>query len=343
MKQNATSRFAILGMAGLLLAGFAAQPARAEGGSGMYSNYSTYNRGGDASRENGSSGASDTYMETRVSDLENQIRTLNGRLEQADWQNKQLQSRLDKLQGDVEMRLNTLEHGGAAQAAVAPPASLMTPTVTPPAPRPRAAVNPADDDTINQLVRNREHAVEEDPNATETEAETAPPPVKPVNGKLGNLYMSGNRVTGADQQAVKPALPKPPQGYGLNAQEQYDQAFSLLRSADYDGAEAALKSFISKNPKDKLIDNAKYWLGETYYARNQYDAAAVAFADAYQTAPKGTKAPDSLLKLGLSLAGLKKKDDACTTLGEVTKRYPSASTAVKNRTDQEMKKLKCKS
>jgi len=116
-----------------------------------------------------------------------------------------------------------------------------------------------------------------------------------------------------------------------------------LRNADYDNAETAFKGFLSKHPKDKLVDNAKYWLGETYYARNQFDAAAVAFADAYQTAPKGSKAPDSLLKLGLALAGLKKTDDACTTLTEVNNRYPNASTSVKNRTTQEMKRLKCKS
>lgn len=316
----------------ILLAGLAPLPAAAEGGGYGY-NRGDYSRGDD---NRGSDGATGTYMETRVSDLEAQIRNLNGRLEQSEWQNKQLQTRLDKLQTDVEMRLNLLERGGAAQAAVAPPGTLSTPTTMPP-PRQRvmgAPISPNDDDTINRLAR--EGAPDE------AQPETADPS-KAVNGKLGNLYMSGNRVTGADQQAVKPPLPKPPVDVALDAQEQYDRAFALLRSADYDSAETAFKGFIGKNPKNKLVDNAKYWLAETYYARGQFDNAAVAFADAYQSAPKGAKAPDSLLKLGLALSGLKKTDDACTTLGEVTKRYPTASASVKNRSEQEMKKLRCKS
>lgn len=304
---------------GLLLAVLLAMPVQAQ-----QSSYGT-----DGDRGSASTGTNDTYMETRVSDLETQMRTLNGRLEQAEWQNKKLQNQLDKLQGDLELRLGVLEHGGAAQAAVAPPPTLSTPTAMLPVQKLRATGNP-NDDTITRLTRN----VHGEDDAAET------PPVQPVMGKLGNLYVSpNNQVTGADQVAVKPALPKPP----ANAQDQYDQAFSLLRNADYDHAETAFKSFLSKYPKDKLIDNAKYWLGETYYARNQFDAAAVAFADAYQTAPKGSKAPDSLLKLGLALAGLKKTDDACTTLTEVNNRYPNASTSVKSHTTQEMKRLKCKS
>jgi len=294
----------------------------------------------------------DTVMETRLSDLETQIRTLNGRLEQAEWQNKKLQSQLDRLQGDLDMRLSALEHAGgnnvvAAVAAPAPaPAPVVSPVAglsTPPTPSlslqnrkplPLAASGrpPADEDAIGSLANNAA-----DPNAVDDR-----PPAQPVTGKLGNLYMAGSQIKGADQQAVKPVLPKTPADYGLNAQEQYDRAFGLLRSADYEGAEAAFKGFISKNPKDSMVDNAKYWLGETYYARNQFDASAVAFADAYQSAPKGSKAPDSLLKLGLSLSGLKKTDDACTTLAEVTSRYPNAPASVKTRTEQEMKKLKCK-
>lgn len=326
----------------VLIVGLALAPLPAAAQSGDYD----YNRGSD--------GNAATYMETRVSDLEAQMRSLNGRLEQFEWQNKQLQARLNKLQADVEMRLNMLESGGAAQAAIAPPDTLATPTTMPPPRRMMGApISPNDDDTINRLARegaqlpssregaqlpgSREGAQGRDPTDIEV------PSGKIINGKLGNLYMSGNRVTGADQQAVRPPLPKPPVDAALDAQGQYDQAFALLRGADYDGAETAFKGFIGKNPKNKLVDNAKYWLAETYYARNQFDAAAVAFADAYQSAPKGSKAPDSLLKLGLALSGLKKTEDACTTLGEVTKRYPTASASVKNRSEQEMKKLRCKS
>ena len=164
---------------------------------------------------------------------------------------------------------------------------------------------------------------------------------KPVTGRLGTLYMSNGQVKNADQNAVVPVLPPKPDDYGLTPQEQYDHAFELLRASNFEGAENGFKGFITKNPQDKLIDNAKYWLGETYYARGHFDAAAVAFADAYQTAPQGTKAADSLFKLGMSLEGLNKHDDACTTFSEIKNKFPHVSANLRARTDVEVKKLKC--
>ena len=52
------------------------------------------------------------------------------------------------------------------------------------------------------------------------------------------------------------------------------------------------------------------------------------FLNAYQTYGKSPKAPEMLLKLGMSLAALDNTETACATLREVTKRYPKASRAV---------------
>ena len=42
-----------------------------------------------------------------------------------------------------------------------------------------------------------------------------------------------------------------------------------------------------------------------------------------------------LLKLGISLVGLNQRDVACATFGEVGKRYPEVSSALKDRVKQE--------
>ena len=132
----------------------------------------------------------------------------------------------------------------------------------------------------------------------------------PVNGTLGALKLQDGQVTGAIDNPQSPPLPATPPDYGLTPQEQYDRAFGLLRQANYDAAEKAFKGFIDKNPNDKLLDNAKYWYAETLYVRGAFYDAAVAFADAYQQNPKGTKAPDSLLKLAMSL-GNRNKTAGC--------------------------------
>ena len=92
-------------------------------------------------------------------------------------------------------------------------------------------------------------------------------------------------------------------------QQQYDYAFGLLRQANYAGAEEAFSAFLVENPDHTLAGNAKYWLGETYYVRGNYQQAAVTFAEGFESYPDNSKAPDNLLKLGMSLASLGSTQD----------------------------------
>jgi TolA-binding protein len=48
-----------------------------------------------------------------------------------------------------------------------------------------------------------------------------------------------------------------------------------------------------------------------------------------------------LLRLGQSLAALKEKEAACAALGEVTRKYPRASSGIKAAVDREQKRVKC--
>ncbi len=238
--------------------------------------------------------------EMRLSDVEDQMRALTGKIEQLDYAVRRMDQTLQRMQADYEARLAKLE--------TAPP---------PPPPPPPAAKTSAG------------------PDGEPASAETS------VKGTLGAIKMQNGNVTGAVANPKSPALPETPPDYGLTPQEQYDRAFSLLRQADYDAAEAAFKGFIDKNPKDKLLDNAKYWYAETFYVRGKFNDAAVGFADAFQQNPQGSKAPDSLLKLAMTLGSLEKKQDACATLDSLKAKYPNAPATVRSRADQERGKLKC--
>ena len=141
----------------------------------------------------------------------------------------------------------------------------------------------------------------------------------------------------AAQQAAAP-------GYALageTPEEQYRHAFGLLSQANYGEAELALRTFVELNPQDPLAGNAKYWLCETFYVRQDYQQAAVTFAEAYQEYPNSGKAPDNLLKLGMSLSALGSKPDACGTFVELLKRYPKAAATVIQRAKQERQRLAC--
>lgn len=124
---------------------------------------------------------------------------------------------------------------------------------------------------------------------------------------------------------------------------QYEEAFATLRNGNYDLAEQQFQSFLQSNPNHSLKNNAQYWLAETYYVRNQYDRAAKGFATAYQNDPKGQKAPDNLLKLGLSLAGLGKNEDACIAFSQLLSSFKSGPTTIIGRAERETTRLGCSS
>ena len=59
-------------------------------------------------------------------------------------------------------------------------------------------------------------------------------------------------------------------------------------------------------------------------------------------APEGPKAPDSLLKLGMSMAGLDKTQEACATFGKLRKEFSPLKTNIEQALNREVKRLECK-
>ena len=124
-------------------------------------------------------------------------------------------------------------------------------------------------------------------------------------------------------------------------EEQYEFAQDLMRRGDYEAAEKAFSNFIAAHADHTLTGNAQYWLGETFYVRKDYPRAAEAFLVGYQKYGDGVKGPDSLLKLGLTMAGMGQNDEACTILRELEIRYLKATQRIKSRAEAEARRLSC--
>jgi tol-pal system protein YbgF len=159
----------------------------------------------------------------------------------------------------------------------------------------------------------------------------------------------GAAQAGAANQAAPAAPPAPGQQATLSKvnlpegtpAEQYDFALSLLKQFRYGEAQQAFGTFLERNPTHKLAENAQYWLGETHYVQREFSKAAGIFLEGYRKYPKGIKAPDNLLKLGKSLAGLGKKNEACASFDRLNKEFPRAPAPVKQRAKQERDKIGC--
>ena len=141
--------------------------------------------------------------------------------------------------------------------------------------------------------------------------------------------------------AAAPSAAPSPGGAGGSADQLYDEAFKKLQDGDYAGAERGFKTFVQRNPQNKLAGNAQYWLGETYYARRDYQNAMTAFAEGYKAYKTSQKGPDNLLKLGITMAALNRKSDACAVFARFSQDYPRATDLQKRRIDQERQKNGC--
>lgn len=123
----------------------------------------------------------------------------------------------------------------------------------------------------------------------------------------------------------------------------YQRAYDDLRQGNYDMAEKDFSSLIEKFPKHDLAGNAQYWLGETYYVRAQYKRAAEAFLGGFTKYANGTKAPDSLLKLGMSLHALGEAEAGCDAFAELGIKFPDAPEAIVKRAEIERRRVGCAS
>jgi tol-pal system protein YbgF len=260
----------------------------------------------------------------RLSQFEAQLRTLTGQVEEAVYRSNQINERLERLAAETDLRLRQLEQGGMPPGDMAGASSgQMMPGQAAPGAAGDGQGGFASQPQVLGTIR------QSDLESFQTQ------PVAP-----------GTAIAQQDTTlaAAQPGGPAAAAGYtlvGETPQEQYKYAFGLLSQANYGEAELALRGFVDQNPKDPLAGNAKYWLGETFYVRQDYQQAAVTFAEAYQEYPDSGKAPDNLLKLGMSLSALGSQDDACGTFAELLKRYPRAAATVLQRAKQERQRLSC--
>jgi tol-pal system protein YbgF len=124
------------------------------------------------------------------------------------------------------------------------------------------------------------------------------------------------------------------------AEALYEHSYESLLRRQFGDAEGGFRDFIGRYRSHSLAGNAQYWLGETYYVQGDYKQAAQSFLSGFQDFPKSRKAPDSLLKLGLSLNRLGQKQQACAALLLVSDKFPKAAEA-KKRASTEAQRSGC--
>ncbi len=288
----------------------------------------------------------------RIDRLEAQIRQLTGVVEQLQYRNQQLEALLQELRGGAPRPAPTQARPASPATPVYPPAS---------APGRRSDVfDPAQNPTAPGVPRPLGSTTASIPLPQQHEVEEAAPPIgapagRPVGAPLDLSTLAGNAVHDPSlATAPNPADEAPPArnpgGRGERVatlpptdspKDSYDLAYGYILRKDYALAEDAFRDFLRRYPADAKVPEAQYWLGESLFQRQRYRDAAEAFLTVSTKYETTAKAPEALLRLGQSLAGLGEKEAACASLGEVQRKYPRASVAIKQGVDREQKRVRC--
>lgn len=283
----------------------------------------------------------------RITALEEQIRQMNGTIEELNFQILQMQEQMRKMQEDNEFRFQELEQ---KKSDAGGKAGRVAGTGAPAQAGDQAAANTAPSDTA---------PADAAPADGGTTTATGEPPktfgtiVFDANGNVKSVAPSdqaaeqpSNQAAGTDAGGAQGAAPSDgttvaalPQA--ANPEELYRNSYEFILSGDYKTAEAGFREHIDRYPTDAKTADAHYWLGESLLGQQKYRDAAEVFLAANRDFPTSKKAPDMLLKLGVSLAGLNQRDLACATFGEIGKRYPDSAAQFKQRVKQEQALASC--
>ena len=276
---------------------------------------------------------------TRILNIENQIRDLTGQIEELNHAMRQLQQQLQPGNQQGALEQPALQKPKQQTLAVAPAPGegieIIGEPEQPAKPKQQAVIVGAENDTTigdlatQPLPEATQPLPEQEGEAAIGEQQTAQAAVPQAEPGVVDGTQQGQSI---EQVSLTPQNESP--------EALYERYYEALLRKRYDEAETGFNEFLQKYPENNLAGTVQYRLGEVFFARSDFRAAASNFLKGYTQYPKSRRAPDSLLMLGMSLRKLGEKEKACDALGSVATEFPRAVEA-KKRAQAEYKRAGC--
>jgi tol-pal system protein YbgF len=247
-----------------------------------------------------------TRQLAKISELEKQIQEMTSKFEENNYKLQQVSDRLNKVSNDNQFRLQQLENNKAISEKISAPKEVIVEKAP-------VVVKKNENNILNSEEIDKEQNVIEE---------------KPVQSENIKLKEKVNKPK-------TKVLPK------SSIAEQYKYATNIMKSGDFEKAEIAFKEFVDTHSKHELAGSAQFWYAETFYIRQLYDDAAAAFLEGYQKYPNSPKAPENLLKLGVTLAELGEIEQGCKMIVNLKKAYPKTDASILQKSSYEKKRFNC--
>ncbi len=165
---------------------------------------------------------------------------------------------------------------------------------------------------------------------TQAELKRVADRVQDIDKRVVSLEEKAEKAAGAPVAAAPAAAPAPfqekPSGW-KSPEEMYEFAVGQVKGGSPKKGRETLAAFVAQHPDHKLVPNALYWKGESYYAEKDYENAILSFQDVVDKYPAGDKASDAVLKQGISFLALDDKKNARILLDRVVSKYPRTPAA----------------
>ncbi|MGA3400901.1 MAG: hypothetical protein ABSC95_16920 [Acetobacteraceae bacterium] len=268
----------------------ALQQQMAQGGGGG----SYLGRQGYPPPQSGGSNDIVAQLLARVQTLEEEVRTLRGRVDEAQNQFQQQAADLGKRIDDLKFQMQNGQAPGGAPTEAPPPAGPGAPlgptTEVPQATGPGAPISLQPNPTLS------------------------PPP-----GALGSTM-------------APPAQPAPPPGPPVRRTPELaiQEGNAALARRDYPAAEAAAHEVLNNYRTSPRAYDAQYLLAQALAGERQFSQAAIAYDDTYNRNRKGARAPEALVGLANALTAINEKRAACDTLNKLHTEFPQARPEVRD-------------
>ena len=257
-----------------------------------------------------------------ISDLQNELQSLTAQVEEIIFTMQSTVNNFNSFREDAEFRMDEI--------------SNLTETIN---------ENKEKLDVVNQYAQQNNMSSELEPKSLGTiqvnnqgEIENSPFELKTnsieTEQEITDTISQDNLIVLEEQQKLE-ILPDE------NEDVQYQFAMDLLKQGDYETAEIAFQEFLNVGEDPGLLSNSNFWLAETLYVRENYKDAAKNYLNLYQVYPNSTRAPDSLLKLGISLIKMDQREQGCLTFLQLQDTYPDANASLINRSNLELQKNEC--
>jgi tol-pal system protein YbgF len=107
----------------------------------------------------------------------------------------------------------------------------------------------------------------------------------------------------------------------------YLAGYQLFKNDKISEARNKFTSLLTKYPENEYSDNARFWVGETYYKEKNYEDAILAYQELFDKNPESDKIPGAMLKQALAFYAIKDPKTGKIMMEKLIEKYPRSEPA----------------